>query len=369
MPRKEGKIVKRFRWNGQRLSVSGDTEKEAAVNKALKIAALEAGTQEVTCSTLVRDWIDEWLETYKHHDGVNSAWYSDIKSYCRKYIIPAIGTVRIRMIKPIQLQKIINANSKSKSFNDKLFHIICQVFRTAYQNGLIAKDPTEMLAPSKSGTEKARRSLTEYEREVLLEVLEGHRGKLFCYLMLYAGLRPGEAAALLWKDVDLSNRTISINKALKSDSTIQPRPKTAAGFRAIPISDALFNALDDAKGSPFSLVCVNSLGNGYTRRTIYDMWKNIKRLMDIRMGASMYRNTIQTHALADDLVMYDLRHTFCTDLQSAGVPINVAKELMGHESIDVTSKIYTHHSDVSISDALSKMNKFQKSDKLEKKSV
>ena len=39
---------------------------------------------------------------------------------------------------------------------------------------------------------------------------------------------------------------------------------------------------------------------------------------------------------------YCLRHTFCTDLRRAGVPINVAKELMGHANISVTANIYTH---------------------------
>ena len=43
-----------------------------------------------------------------------------------------------------------------------------------------------------------------------------------------------------------------------------------------------------------------------------------------------------------DLQMYCLRHTYCTDLQSAGVPINVARELMGHSSIALTAQIYTH---------------------------
>lgn len=46
--------------------------------------------------------------------------------------------------------------------------------------------------------------------------------------------------------------------------------------------------------------------------------------------------------LSKDLEPYLLRHTFCTDCQAAGVPINVAKELMGHSDISVTAKIYTH---------------------------
>lgn len=367
MPRKEGKIVKRFRWHGRRYSVSGYSDQDILMNMAKKIASLESDTVEITGNTLVKDWVKEWQETYKHHDGVNAAWYKDIQRYCKNYIEPELGNVRIRTIRPVQLQRIINNNCKSKSFNSKLYQIVCQIFKAAYHNELIARDPTEMLKPAKGGTETVRRSLTDYEREVLLDVLEGHRGKVFCCLMLYAGLRPGEVAALLWKDVDLKNRTITVNKALKSDSTIQPRPKTAAGFRTIPISESLFNVLDSAKGSPFSYVCLNSIGNRYSRKKIQDMWNNVKRLMDIKMGAKLYRNQITVHAVADDLVLYDLRHTFCTDLQSAGVPINVAKELMGHENISVTSRIYTHHSDISIADALTKMDNFQKRNKKDEK--
>ncbi len=40
--------------------------------------------------------------------------------------------------------------------------------------------------------------------------------------------------------------------------------------------------------------------------------------------------------------LYCLRHTFATDLQRAGVPLNVAKELMGHSDITVTANVYTH---------------------------
>ena len=64
--------------------------------------------------------------------------------------------------------------------------------------------------------------------------------------------------------------------------------------------------------------------------------------MDLRMGAEVENGKIVRHAIAPDLTPYCLRHTFCTDLQRAGVPINVAKELMGHASIAVTANIYTH---------------------------
>ncbi len=62
--------------------------------------------------------------------------------------------------------------------------------------------------------------------------------------------------------------------------------------------------------------------------------------------------------LDTDVTMYCLRHTYCTDLQTAGVPINVAKDFMGHSSITLTANIYTHTSDKSWLDASDKYNAF-----------
>jgi len=46
----------------------------------------------------------------------------------------------------------------------------------------------------------------------------------------------------------------------------------------------------------------------------------------------------------------------CTDLEAAGVPINVARYLMGHSDISVTSRIYTHTTGKVIEDAADKIN-------------
>ena len=89
------------------------------------------------------------------------------------------------------------------------------------------------------------------------------------------------------------------------------------------------------------------------------MWDNFKRELDIIMGAEVYRNKITRSVVADDLAPYVMRHTYCTDLQDAGVPINVAKYLMGHSSILVTSKIYTHMTELTMNETADKINQFQ----------
>ena len=90
----------------------------------------------------------------------------------------------------------------------------------------------------------------------------------------------------------------------------------------------------------------------------YRLWKAIYKRMDILAGAVVYRNEIVEHAIAQDLDLYDLRHTYCTNLQSSGVALNVAKELMGHEDVTVTANIYTHTVSDNLHDAIGSLGAF-----------
>ena len=176
----------------------------------------------------------------------------------------------------------------------------------------------------------------------MLEVLDGHRGEIFCKLMLYCGLRGGEVAALLWEDVDLDRGVIHVKRALKKDGTIG-EPKTAAGVRTVPIPSHFIPTLKKAVTSPFLPVCVNTQGKPYTNTSKKLLWQNVKREMNIAMGCQVFRNQLMPPLpLQEPFKMHFLRHTYCTDLEKAGVPINIAKVLMGHSSIAVTAQIYTH---------------------------
>ena len=62
--------------------------------------------------------------------------------------------------------------------------------------------------------------------------------------------------------------------------------------------------------------------------------------------------------IADDLVLYCLRHTFCTDLQKAGVSLNIARIIMGHEDIRVTAGIYTYTDSEDVQAAGEKLNTY-----------
>ena len=103
------------------------------------------------------------------------------------------------------------------------------------------------------------------------------------------------------------------------------------------------------------------------------MWRSFKQALDLEYGCTdgYRRNRSGNVVVADDLTPYCLRHTYATDLQSAGVPLNVAKDLPCHQSIAMTSQIYTHLSVDAFAEASHKVINFQHAQqrKAKKKSV
>ena len=180
-------------------------------------------------------------------------------------------------------------------------------------------------------------------------------------VMLYCGLRTGEVVALSWQDIDFERRTINVIHAVESGTNELKQPKTKAGIRSVPIPDEIYSELLATRGLPFDSVFLQPRGRvRHTETSRRKAWDSLKKQIDISMGAvyekreakdGKQRMTQVLSVVPRDLVPYCLRHTYCTDLQDRGVPINVAKYPMGHSSIQVTAGIYTHITDAAIEDA------------------
>lgn len=343
MEKKNTELVRKFaRYNGRRYTASGATEREAMMNLAEKLAAAKRGEEATGGKMSVNAWFKQWIELYKKPKGMTE---KSLKMYTEKYnnyIGPRIGNMRIEDVRDVHLQSILNDQAgKSASHVKKLCMVLKQMFRRARQSRIIAYDPAELLELPNI-TEGKRRSITEEERKAILSVAKYHPAGLLVLTLLYTGMRPGETAALTWANVDFENNEIHVHVARESGSKRIKAPKTGAGVRDIPIHSALLPRLLEARKKPLEPVFPNEAGKHMDDSTLYRRWKSFLRELDIFSGAEVYRNKIIKHAIAQDLTPYCLRHTFCTDLQKAGVPLNVAKELMGHSDISVTANIYTH---------------------------
>lgn len=341
--------VSTFTFQGKRYYCYGKTKREAERKAAQRKALLEAGHKEIKSGHTVRQWASVWYAAYRT-DGTE--WDKQVKQIMDNHILPAIGGKLMRDVKPIDLTQLMNQHDDwSKSHKQKLLQVIRQIFSSAVENDIIIKDPSKQVKIGKYKEKAPRRTITSTERELTLKTAEKTDG-LFFLLMLFCGLRPQEVARLEWSDVDMGNRVIHVRRSRKADG-LTGAPKSSAGVRDVPIPQYLLDRLRPSEG----LVCTSEQGHPLTKTSQQRLWKKFKRQMDIANGAKLFRNKVIHSTLADDLEPYCYRHTYCTDLQDAGVPLTVASRLMGHSSIQVTADIYTHHSQESFSDAAEKIEK------------
>lgn len=335
-------VRKTITFEGRRYEVKGKTESEALEKLAELKAALKRGEKVVGASSTVDRWFQEWLDLYKKPAGLTAKSLGMYSEKYQNYIKPAIGPMKLKDVKEVHLQRILNDQAgKSYSHVSKIRLVLQEMFSKARKTRLIVYDPSEDLRLP-AVTRGSNRSITQEERKHILQLAETHRSGLWVLTILYSGMRPGETAALLWKDVDFESNEIHVTKAMESGSGRIKETKTAAGMRDIPMHMELRKRLLAVKGEPGQPVFPTGSGGPQNHKSLQRLWSSFARDLDIHMGAKVYRNKIVESALAEDLTPYCLRHTFCTDLQRAGVPINVAKELMGHSDISVTANIYTH---------------------------
>ncbi|MDR1330039.1 MAG: site-specific integrase [Oscillospiraceae bacterium] len=336
-----------FYHNGKQYSARGKTQREADRKADQKLSAMERGEVATGGDVAVKKWAQMWLDTYRA-SSIGVGQYKNYVTYI-KTISAAIGEKRMNDVTPEDVQNLLNSQAgKSKSYVRHLQHTIQAIFKRARISRHILYDPAEGLI-TPTAYEHSRRSITEDERAAILPLAETHRAGLWIKTILYCGLRPGETRALDWRHIDLDGAILHVELAAKAVTGLIDEPKTAAGIRSIPIPAPLLKSFRQAQGAPDEAVFRQPTTNRrHTKISMSCLWKNFKRELDISLGAELYRNKIIVSKVAPDLVPYCLRHTYSTDLQTAGVPLNIAKYLMGHTDIKMTANVYTHTANESI---------------------
>lgn len=353
-----------FYHEGKQYEVTGKTKKEAHAKAAKKQLDLETAAMATGGNMLVKQWIMEWFDVYKA-PSIGEGQYKNYMIHINNVIIPAIGNKRLKDVKDIDLQKILNSRAdKSKSDLAKLRMLMKAIFKRARVSRMIPYDPAEdlILPSSENGS---YRSITPEERKAILKLAETHYSGLWIKTMLYCGLRPGETRALDWRHIDFDGKFIRVEQSMKAATTRIGTPKTLSGIRNIPIPDKLYNDFVSAQKEANDPIFIHPVtGKRHNKESMRSLWNNFKRALDISLGAKVYNNQIIESKIAPDLVPYCLRHTYATDLQNAGVPINSAKYLLGHANISMTADIYTHMTDAKLSEIFHIINNFQSKDEV-----
>ena len=261
------------------------------------------------------------------------------------HIIPHIGHIKLTKLTGRDIQKMYNdvrehgrTREKQKEKTPGLSNAYVRGMHTMLHNCLDRAVKERLITYNPSNDciipklQKKEMKILKPENMAAYLKEADQRGVLpMFFLVLCKGLRRGEIAALLWEDLDMEKKTLSINKqamAVKGGGVKVTQPKTDTSIRQISVSQQVIDLLvQEHEKHPDNPVMFPSPVNG-------GMWypDAINRL----------HQKILKSAGLEHIRLHDLRHTFATVALQNGVDIKTVSGMLGHFDAGFTLRTYTH---------------------------
>lgn len=245
------------------------------------------------------EWLQEW-QSYKKQ-RVKPSTYRNIEMIIRLHIPSELKAQPLEALTVAQIEAVLS-RVKAERMRQYVRQVLGEALDRAVKLELLDKSPMRWVDNVKH-RQKLGKALTRRERAEFMRKLEGSPLKALFEFYLWTGCRRSEALNVRWEDVDIEGGVLYIHGT-----------KSEGSERALPISEPLMQVLDE-------------LGP-----------REEGKLFDINP------DTV-THAfkvLCPNHKLHDLRHTFATYCLECGVAMRVVQQWLGHSSITVTSRIYSH---------------------------
>jgi integrase len=297
---------------------------------------LRAGKAE-TVETLVNDWRD-WCATRPEPAGVNTLRRYEV--VCRLDIVPHIGSIRLDKLTATDIDALLKLKlrTQSPSTVQQLRRVLAAALNWGIKKERLSRNPMNVAEKITVKSEEIE-FLTEAEADRLIQVTAGTRTGCYWRLMVTLGLRPSEAYALRWSDIDFEKKTLHVVHNLvrpKGESWALAATKTPKSKRTIDLYPALLAELESQKASQaqdrllagsrwqdHGFVFASTIGSPLHLCAVRQEWYQLRKLADLPA-----------------IPMYCCRHTAATRLLAETRDIVYVAALLGHSSTAITERHY-----------------------------
>lgn len=264
---------------------------------------------------------------------------------------PALAAKRLEKLSPSDVQRWVNdllaGRVSGQPLSARTVRYAHSVVRAALNRALKIGRIGRNVATLVDLPRQARKELTVLSLEDAKRFLEAaaeERGGALLALLLLAGLRPSEALALRWTDLDLRENagTLRVVRSLSRSAEGAwsfTEPKTSKARRSIVLTTMELRMLEKQKRaqaeeklrlgpdySDFGLIFASEVGTplsvGNVRRRL---------LSRVLLRASL-----------PSMRLYDLRHSSATMLLALGEHPKLVAERLGHSTTRLTLDTYSH---------------------------
>jgi len=304
------------RWydeNGDRKARGGFETRTAALDwlngTLTNVTALRRGERvHATEIPTVTELVDRFLATHE----VDPATIDKLR-YELNHATRAFGDLRIDQLRTPELASW-RATLPARS-RHKLFAAFRQVLEQAVTWELIDRNPTDRI--------RNRRVVLDEDREVQpfgswdeVEAIAAELSPVYRSLPVFlvgTGMRPEEALALEWRDIDRAAAVASIER-VHSQGRTKPCKKSDRQRRRVPLRGKVLELLDEIPRRLDSRLLFPAADGGYMKLPTFRM----KHWTPALRAAGIEHRTV-----------YTCRHTFATWSIAAGVQLFYLSRIMG----------------------------------------
>ena len=283
---------------------------------------------------------DEWER--EHERGVTEATRRVYSVAVRRLKAAFPGLVSD--VRPLDVKRYISDfERQGRAANSVQIELaVCKmIFAHAVLRGDIDVSPAAEVKKSRGLPAKKREALTEEQEALVKAAGSAQKGRwwLFGYLLLYTGMRRGEALALSYSDIDRKAGVIHVTKklsyAMGQFPVLEDHLKSANGRRDIPLLPPLADALPKTR---VGLIFPGKDGGFMRASEITTNWRNYCR--DVGLNELQYNDDgepVETFPITP----HCFRHSFATICYEAGLDPRQAAQILG-DTPEVLEGVYTH---------------------------
>jgi integrase len=333
-------------------------------------------------------YITEFLNNYTRMDADGDATRRAYKNSLSK-VSSEIGDQRIADITSGMLQQCLrklyqhgrktpgpDGGTRLSIASTKLIYAALSVlFSKAVEDKLIANSPVPKFSKLRLGDEPKpadrvrRAAMSSRQISALIQACgTDHQLRMWIEIMAASAVRPGEALALRWCDVEIANRVIRVRHSVKR-STIHGQgrlgaTKTRGSIRDVPIGISLAGSLERERANQVALLqkVFAQPENGASVQPLLQPHDcifpaDLVQLRNVPCSLSGMRSRFKTAcrraSLPESTTPHQLRHSAITAMIAGsatqrGISVIEAARLAGHSDPGTTSKIYAHAVDANL---------------------
>lgn len=301
--------------------------------------------------TTFSQWADTWYEDYRTE--VQPSTYANYQ-YTLARLKQQFGAKPLSEIKPLEINRfydLLKSEKRSGSYMSKCKSMLIQIFDAAEANELVTRNPARMSKSIKAKnasndpevTKREKDAFTEDEQELLRKLLPDSLLGHSVLLMLGTGIRTQELLALTAADVAPDGAAITVMKAIKMVDGVPTlgSPKSERGNRIVPVP---------ADYQCHAIYLRNHGGNPYIWTSQRD-----SGLFDVGVFRKKYYRMMKHVPGVRPLTPHCYRHTYISNLEKKGVPMEQIARLAGHSRITTTDG-YLHTDMATLSNAVAVLN-------------